>query len=465
MDLGGGRLPYDTATASGQLARVSGKELPPPPQAGEHLGEILRRATAFKAEDRPRDAQELRILLESCLDNKYIADAQDAEAIFHKDGEALSDLERMMVDIIMQEPEQGEPTSADELPAAERALLPEDASVEQIAGLEKPRVEPRAQESVSDMVEEYFGGEDAPESDAPDGPTSAVVALEDAPDPALALGDEPEDVRLYEPGQKQKDRQPIPILTEEKSPELAPVVLKQPPRFAQKISDPVQQQKVVEEVRKRRGSRPLALVLILCVLLVAGAFLAKELLDQSARSRAIAANAGNPTPDPEALAQSEDISLTPLDPGAEGGPMLVELPSPTPQLPRYSVTTSDMGWTAASIACREQGGHLAVISTEEEFREIVALAEEQGLTRVWIGCHREEDFLRWETEDEVHYTRWAEGEPSYYDGWDGTPEDFVMLYKVDGDWYYNDNRDDPAADYPEYYSGTMGYVCEFERDG
>ena len=216
-------------------------------------------------------------------------------------------------------------------------------------------------------------------------------------------------------------------------------------------------------MRKRRGPRPLAVVLSLCVLLLAGAFLAKELLDQGARSRAIAANAGNPTPDPEALTQGEDISLTPLDPNAEGGPMVVELPSPTPELPRYSLTTSDMGWTAASIACREQGGHLAVISTEEEFREIVALAEAQGLTRVWIGCHREEDFLRWETEDEVHYTRWADGEPSYYDGWDGTPENYVMLCKLDGDWWYNDNRDDPAADYPEYYSGTMGYVCEFER--
>jgi hypothetical protein len=38
-----------------------------------------------------------------------------------------------------------------------------------------------------------------------------------------------------------------------------------------------------------------------------------------------------------------------------------------------------------------------------------------------------------------------------------------MIYRDGDEWYYNDNRNDPAADYPQYYSGTMGYVCEFEN--
>ena len=35
-----------------------------------------------------------------------------------------------------------------------------------------------------------------------------------------------------------------------------------------------------------------------------------------------------------------------------------------------------------------------------------------------------------------------------------------MLWNHKG-WAYNDNRDDPCKDYPDMYSGTMGYVCEF----
>ena len=36
-----------------------------------------------------------------------------------------------------------------------------------------------------------------------------------------------------------------------------------------------------------------------------------------------------------------------------------------------------------------------------------------------------------------------------------------MLWYADG-WVYNDSRNDPVADYPGAYSGTIGYICEFE---
>ena len=35
-----------------------------------------------------------------------------------------------------------------------------------------------------------------------------------------------------------------------------------------------------------------------------------------------------------------------------------------------------------------------------------------------------------------------------------------MIWDHNG-WAYNDNRDDPCHDYDYIYSGTMGYVCEF----
>ena len=43
---------------------------------------------------------------------------------------------------------------------------------------------------------------------------------------------------------------------------------------------------------------------------------------------------------------------------------------------------------------------------------------------------------------------------------DQVSEDYVMLWNNNG-WAYNDNRDDPCSDYPAFYSGTMGYICEF----
>ena len=29
-------------------------------------------------------------------------------------------------------------------------------------------------------------------------------------------------------------------------------------------------------------------------------------------------------------------------------------------------------------------------------------------------------------------------------------------------WVYNDSRNDPVSDYPGWYSGTIGFVCEFD---
>ena len=58
------------------------------------------------------------------------------------------------------------------------------------------------------------------------------------------------------------------------------------------------------------------------------------------------------------------------------------------------------------------------------------------------------------------FVKWAKGEPGYVDVNDQVSEDYVMLWNNNG-WAYNDNRDDPCSDYPAFYSGTMGYICEF----
>ena len=57
---------------------------------------------------------------------------------------------------------------------------------------------------------------------------------------------------------------------------------------------------------------------------------------------------------------------------------------------------------------------------------------------------------------------WDEGEPSFIDTGDGTEENYIMLWKVNGRWCYNDSRNDPAGEFWGW-RGRLAYVCEFEE--
>lgn len=429
--LNGGKLPFETATSSGQLARMSGKAFPIPKGAGKRLGEVLEKATAFQPSDRYESPEQFGIVLESCLDNKYLDGESGAKVVFRKQEGELSDLERMMVDIIERSGEE----EADE-PEEEPLPVAEELSPEEMAGLEKPEpVEPE-KEDLAAAVEEYFGGETSPEADA---------------DPS----DEPEDVRLYEPGQDKKDRQPIPILTVEKNPELEPVVLSQRPRFSRIRQQQEPELTQEEKVKERRRIRPLTVVLILCALLLTGAIVANIILYPPKQPAQI-----NPTPDPSnyyAQSTEEPFAAEETQP-----PQPEQSEEPVVPQPHYQIVTSDMSWKQARDACVTQGGHLAVISTREEFEEITAMADAQGLKWLWIGCRRVDGEFVWVTDDPVDFSQWAANEPSGWDDFDGVPENYVMIIRKDDGWYYNDSRNDPASDYPQYYSGVMGYVCEFD---
>ena len=428
-----GKLPFETATASGQLARMSGKTLPAPKNAGKRLAEVLEKATAFQAADRYQSPEELQIMLESCMDNKYLGGASGAEAVFRKEDDQLSEIERMMVDIIEREQE---PEGREESPA-----LPEGLSPEEMAGLERPHTEPQEKEDISAAVEEFFGslsglGEDMPPVD----------------------DTEEEEIRVYEPSKEKKDRPPIPILTEEKHPELAPVVLQKQaprPRREEKPEEPPAVDE--QEVSERRNLRPLALVLIVCLSLIAGALALNLYWNRDPRPAQ-----SNPAPDPTRSAGG--VTMQPsVQPLAQDTPepTLVSIPTLAPQQEKYEVIPSDMSWTEAQAACYQRGGHLAVISSQEELYEIAALAEAQGLTRIWVGCHRVNGNLLWETEELIGYYNWGKDEPSFY--YNNMAEDFIMIYRQGDQWLYNDSVEDPAGLFPDFYSGILGYACELDR--
>jgi Lectin C-type domain. len=126
----------------------------------------------------------------------------------------------------------------------------------------------------------------------------------------------------------------------------------------------------------------------------------------------------------------------------------------------YTLYIEDLSWTAAQEKCASMGGHLVTISNQEELDKVISMAEEQGIEKVWIGCHRENGKLVWENYETIDFYKWGKGEPSEYDKGDNVSEDYVMLWKFNGEWVYNDSRNDPVADYPAMYSGKIAYVCE-----
>ena len=73
----------------------------------------------------------------------------------------------------------------------------------------------------------------------------------------------------------------------------------------------------------------------------------------------------------------------------------------------------------------------------------------------------EDGQIAWVNGETSDYYPWAAGEPSYRDA-DGTAENFLLLWKQNGTWVYNDSRDNPAADFPAAYSGKIAYICETE---
>ena len=36
----------------------------------------------------------------------------------------------------------------------------------------------------------------------------------------------------------------------------------------------------------------------------------------------------------------------------------------------------------------------------------------------------------------------------------------MLLWNNRG-WYYNDSRNDPCAEFPQWYGGKMAYICEY----
>ena len=412
--LSGGKLPYEGECEDAQLRRMGGEDLPAPKGTGRRLKEIMEKALRFQSAQRFQSLGEMQAALDSCIKNLYLNGEPSAEAIFKKSDDDLSEIERMMVGII-----------------------------------EKGDVAPEESGGDGEDVKVY-----APSTPIAD---AKAAARAQAQDPAQIIAR-----KLKEQGSPA-----VPKLREEKNPELAPISplrheVKAPP--VQYTRNVEREKKIAEDVKKRRR-RPLAVILVLCALLIVVAIVFNAMLKDIQQIR----GKTTPTPAPTDVYLSTMAPEPTTDPNDPYG-LFVEKPekpetsaapeeSPAPREHGYELVVADVSWTEAAQRCQEMGGRLVTINDEEEFNTIIALAEEQGVPRLWIGCHRVNGQLVWE-DGSTGYEVWAKGEPTYVDINDQVAEDYVMLWDNNG-WGYNDNRNDPIADYPQWYSGTVGFVCEY----
>jgi hypothetical protein len=445
----GGKLPLEDECRDAQLRRMGGDDYSAPKAAGRRLGEIIEKCIRFKSADRYQTLDELRAVLDSCIKNLYLSDVPSAEAIFKKNDDDLSDIERMMVGII----EKGNDDEEEAVePAAETPVEPEP-------GVKVYEPSPKSDAKTKKPENKKSESKAKPA----DGPISS------------------EQVEMLSKKFKNQGAPAVPKLTEEKNPELEPVVpARQPVKTpaVQYTKNAERERKIAEEVKKRRR-RPLALILVLCAVLIMAAIVINAMLKDFQQARQQPDNVtpaatsidpyANTTMPPVADDGSETSSdgLEPADaqttPDAQATPDPQATPVPaasaTPVEHSYQVFKEDISWSAARQKCEELGGHLVVINDEDELNEVISMAEQNGISRIWIGLFRQNGKESWVNGQEG-YVSWAKGEPSYVDVNDQVSEDYVMLWNNNG-WAYNDNRDDPCADYPDFYSGTMGYICEF----
>lgn len=136
---------------------------------------------------------------------------------------------------------------------------------------------------------------------------------------------------------------------------------------------------------------------------------------------------------------------------------------------RYEVIKADISWEDANRECINKGGHLATITSYDEEQKIIAVAESSGIERLWIGGYTTND----ENGDAVGH--WVMGEPFVYQNWysadepsrfdsDNAAEFYLMLWKINGRWSWNDQRNDLInSQFSATYKGKMGYVIEYEE--
>lgn len=115
----------------------------------------------------------------------------------------------------------------------------------------------------------------------------------------------------------------------------------------------------------------------------------------------------------------------------------------------YLVVEGDYTWDEAKKLCEEQGGYLAVITSQEEQSFIQELIKGKNNEGFWLGAENSGDIWTWINGEEFQYQNWDSGEPN------GDSSDMkLQIYEEDGKW------DDTWSDGDTNGIKEHGFICE-----
>lgn len=460
----GGRLPFypdDRAPlpedhAEALRRRMNGEPLPPARKAGRGLAEIIARAAQCKPDDRYATPAELCAALEQ-YDAEQRRNVPTAQEMFHKPEQELSEVERMMLAILTEEAAAPVPEAEPEIAAEPEAEAEPDLKFElKTEAEEAPVIEPEAGPEPEATAEPEQAPADEPEAKPEETPAAEPEAKPEET-PAAEPEAKPEEAPVTEPEpqpERKPEPQPLPNkFRPEKQPARPETPAKPQPRPERKPEKPpVKKPEAYRPAPKKREPaeqrQSHKAGILLTVLIICAAVLAVLLL----RSLGVF---GTPT--------TAETTPTPTVSVATPAPTETPTPTPTPKPePTYEVVTADVSWADAEAAAEAKGGHLVVIDSAEKWTRVAQLADESGLTYVWIGLHRTDSGeLAWVRDNVDPVYNWASGEPSVHDT-NGAAEDYVLITRTSSGWYYNDCIGDPAGRYPQFYSGKIGYIIEID---
>lgn len=455
----GGRLPFypdDRAPQPEDMAaalrrRMNGEALPPARKAGRELAQIIARATQCKPADRYATPAELCAALEQ-YDAEQRRSVPTAQEMFNKPEQELSEVERMMLSILAEEAAAPEPETEPEPEIAPETEPEPEAESEPEAASEPEaeselRFELKTEPEAEPEPEPAAGQEEKPEEkpaaeqeEKPDEKPAAEPETESEPQPERKPEPQPlpNKFRPEKPAVKPEVR---PAPKPERKPEKPPVKKPEPYRPA-----PAKPKKKAPDAQRQSHKAGV----LLTVLIICAAVLAVLLLRSLGVFGTPTTAETTPTPAPTAPVETAVPTETPT-------------PTPTPKPePTYEVVKADISWADAEAAAEAKGGHLVVIDSAEKWTRVAQLADESGLTYVWIGLYRADSGeLAWVKDNVDPVYNWAAGEPSVRDT-NGAAENYVLIARRSDGWYYNDCIGDPAAKYPQFYGGKTGYIIEID---
>ena len=428
-------------------------------KAGRDLAQIIARATQCRPADRYATPAELCAALEQ-YDAEQRRNVPTAQEMFNKPEQELSEVERMMLSILAEEAAAPVPEAEPEIAAEPEAEAEPELKFElKTEAEEAPVIEPEAGSEPEATAEPEQAPADEPEAKPVETPAAEPEAKPEET-PAAEPEAKPEEAPVTEPEpqpERKPEPQPLPNKFRPEKPAAKPEVKPAPKPERKPEKPPVKKpepyrpapakpkKKAPDAQRQSHKAGVLLTVLIICA-----AVLVVLLLRSLGVFGTPGAAETTPTPAPTAPVETAVPTETPT-------------PTPTPKPePTYEVVKADVSWADAEAAAEAKGGHLVVIDSAEKWTRVAQLADESGLTYVWIGLYRADSGeLAWVKDNIDPVYNWAAGEPSVRDT-NGAAENYVLIARRSDGWYYNDCIGDPAAKYPQFYGGKTGYIIEID---